>query len=52
MDNRLTKDAAWMIIIFWILVPTFDQYSDVATVTRLFRGPEEDLHVSGGEVSL
>ena len=46
--EHLTKDVALMIIIFWIFVPTLDQYSDIALVTRLLQGPDPDLEVSGG----
>ena len=39
-----------MILIFWIIVPTFDQYSDILMVIRLFRGPDPNLYVEGGLV--
>ena len=37
-----------MILIFWIIVPTLDNYSDILMVTLLFKGPQPDLEVYGG----
>ena len=50
MLSDWTKATGMMILIFWIIVPTFDQYSDILMVTRLFSGPDPDLHVQGGQV--
>ena len=46
-----TFDKITFILIstFWIFVPTVDIISDLAMVTRLFRGPDPDLVVSGGK---
>ena len=38
-----------LIVTFWIFVPTLDMVSDMTMVIRLFRGPEPDLVLSGGE---
>ena len=37
-----------LILIFWICVPTVDIVSDLTMVYKLFKGPDEDLWVSGG----
>ena len=37
-----------MIMIFWICVPTVDIVSDLTMVYRLFKGPDNNLWVSGG----
>ena len=50
MSSDWTKMTGMMILIFWIIVPTFDQYSDILMVTRLFRGPDPNLYVEGGLV--
>ena len=41
-----------LIVTFWIFVPTLDMVSDMTMVIRLFRGPEPDLVLSGGEWNL
>ena len=38
-----------LIVTFWIFVPTLDMVSDMTMVIRLFRGPEPDLVLSGGQ---
>ena len=38
-----------LILTFWIFVPTMDMVSDMTMVIRLFRGPNPDQVVSGGE---
>ena len=38
-----------LILTFWIFVPSLDMISDMTMVIRLFRGPEPDLVLSGGE---
>ena len=35
-----------LIVLFWILVPTFDQYTDMNLIQRLFRGPSNDTNIS------
>ena len=45
---ELTLNTGLLILIFWVVVPTVDQYSDLGLVFRLYTGPEEDLMVSGG----
>ena len=41
-----------LILTFWIFVPTLDMISDMTMVIRLFRGPNPDQVVSGGEFML
>ena len=41
-----------LILTFWIFVPTMDMVSDMTMVIRLFRGPNPDQVVSGGEFML
>ena len=41
-----------LILTFWIFVPTLDMVSDMTMVIRLFRGPEPDLVLSGGQWNL
>ena len=38
-----------LIISFWICVPTLDMVSDMTMVIKLFKGPQPDLILSGGE---
>ena len=45
---ELTLNTGLLILIFWVVVPTVDQYSDLGLVFRLYTGPEQDLMVSGG----
>ena len=47
--EALTKQTCVLIIIFWVVAPTFDLYSDILLITKLFRGPEPDQFVSGGD---
>ena len=35
-----------LIVLFWILVPTFDQYTDINLIQRLFTGPSDDTNIS------
>ena len=47
--QAMPKEVALMILVFWIIAPTIDQISDIAIVTKLMRGPTDDLTVSGGK---
>lgn len=46
--DPIPKDVALMILVFWIFAPTVDQCLDIAIVTKLLNGPDDDLYVSGG----
>ena len=35
-----------LIFIFWILVPSLDQYTDLNLVNRLLSGPDENLNIT------
>ena len=50
--NRIPREVALIIFVFWILAPTVDQCFDIALIAKLFIGPEADLQVSGGMVML
>ena len=45
MSESLASQCC-LIILFWILVPTFDQYTDINLIQRLFRGPSDDTNIS------
>ena len=46
MEGSFHRRAVF-IFLFWILVPTFDQYTDIEMVTRLFiRGPSPDMNIT------
>ena len=49
--EALTKQTCILIIIFWVIAPTFDLYSDILLITKLFRGPAPDQFVFGGNES-
>ena len=38
-----------LLVTFWIFCPTLDMVTDMNMVIRLFRGPSQDLWVSGGK---
>ena len=48
---ELTKQTCVLIVLFWVLAPTFDLYSDILLIAKLFRGPEADQIVSGGSIN-
>ena len=48
MDN-ISAEKAFLILIFNMLCPTLDQYTDINMVIRLFRGPEDHVEISGGK---
>ena len=48
MEATFNRRAVF-IFLFWILVPTFDQYTDIEMVTRLFRGPSPDMNITSSK---
>ena len=46
--DKIKKNVAFLIFIFWIFVPTLDQYLDLSLALRLLKGPDPDLKVGGG----
>jgi hypothetical protein len=51
MENSKTEKIC-LIIIFNVLVPSLDQYTDISLARRLFMGPDDDLHVLSGKTRL
>ena len=51
MENSKTEKIC-LIIIFNVLVPSLDQYTDISLARRLFMGPDDDLNVLSGKTRL
>ena len=46
MGEDFTTQKSCLIILFWILFPTLDQYTDLAMVYRLLNGPDQDTTIT------
>ena len=51
MAESLTTQCC-LIVLFWILVPTFDQYTDINLIQRLFRGPSDDTNITSCKLNI
>ena len=40
-----------LVFIFWILVPSFDQFTDLNLVTRLLNGPDQDINITSCKIN-
>ena len=47
--EKIRKEKICLIIIFNVLVPSLDQYTDISLTRRLFRGPDDDLQILSGK---
>ena len=48
MENIRTEKI-FLIIIFYVLAPSLDQYTDINMARRLFRGPEDEVQIVSGK---
>ena len=46
MMDSSHKSQSILIFIFWILVPTIDQYTDIRLIQTFFQGPPDDINVT------
>ena len=46
--SNMTRRTGLLIFMFWVVVPTLDQYSDLAILTSLYTGPDPAMEVRGG----
>ena len=44
----MKRRTGLLIFMFWVVVPTLDQYSDLAILTSLYTGPDPGMEVRGG----
>ena len=51
MDN-ISLDTIFLILIFYVVVPSLDQSTDINMVRRLLTGPEDDFQFYSGELIL
>lgn len=51
-ESVLTKEKSCLILLFWILVPTLDQGTDLAMVVRLLKGPDPNTTINSCEQTL
>ena len=46
--SNMKRRTGLLIFMFWVVVPTLDQYSDLAILTSLYTGPDPGMEVRGG----
>ena len=46
--SDMKRSTGVLILMFWVVVPTLDQYSDLAILTSLYTGPDPAMEVRGG----
>ena len=46
--SDMKRRTGLLIFMFWVVVPTLDQYSDLAILTSLYTGPDPGMEVRGG----
>ena len=46
--SDMKRRTGLLIFMFWVVVPTLDQYSDLAILTGLYTGPDPGMEVRGG----
>ena len=46
--SNMKRRTGLLIFMFWVVVPTLDQYSDLAILTSLYTGPDPAMEVRGG----
>ena len=46
--SEMKRSTGLLIFMFWVVVPTLDQYSDLAILTSLYTGPDPGMEVRGG----
>ena len=51
-ESVMTKEKSCLILLFWILVPTLDQGTDLAMVVRLLKGPDPNTTINSCEQNL
>ena len=46
--SDMKRSTGVLILMFWVVVPTLDQYSDLAILLSLYTGPDPGMEVRGG----
>ena len=46
--SNMKRRTGLLIFMFWVVVPTLDQYSDLAILLSLYTGPDPGMEVRGG----
>ena len=46
--SDMKRSTGLLILMFWVVVPTLDQYSDLAILLSLYTGPDPGMEVRGG----
>ena len=46
--SDMKRSTGVLILMFWVVVPTLDQYSDLAILLSLYTGPDPSMEVRGG----
>ena len=49
MAGEFSGQNCCLILVFNLLVPLLDQYTDLSMATRLLRGPEDTLTINSSE---
>ena len=47
----MKKQNLVLILVFYMVVPTLDQVTDIRMVLRLLQGPEAEFQINSGEVN-
>ena len=46
--SEMKRSTGLLIFMFWVVVPTLDQSSDLAILPSLYTGPDPGMEVRGG----
>ena len=46
----MEKQKGLFILLFCVVVPTLDQFTDIRMVFRLMRGPENNFQINSGKI--
>ena len=49
LRSKMQKQNLVMILVFYMVVPTLDQVTDIRMVARLLHGPEAEFQINSGE---
>ena len=50
--SEFTRTDFYFILIFWVVLPSVDQYTDIFMIMKLLRGPNDEQNVKSGTLSV
>ena len=50
--SEFTRTDFYFILIFWVVLPSVDQYTDIFMIMKLLGGPNDEQNVKSGTLSV